>query len=130
MSIIDYAAIGANRLKNWELMTKPAVETLTYDNNENFWPFHKTFLNHIDNMSWQDIMTYTVNNVATDLSTNFGEVLLADNEQFCIATAACPANDAAANVIQMKFKGMYAYLFNLIDKDFKHHLTLNVDTHH
>ena len=114
MSIIDYAATGANRLKNWELMTKPALETLTYDDNENFWPFHETFLNHIDNMGWQDIMNYTVNNVATYLSTNFGEVPLADIEQFCIATAARPDNEAAANVIRLKFKGMYTYLFNSI----------------
>ena len=130
MSIIDYTATGANCLKNWELMTKPALETLTYDDNENFWPFHETFLNHIENMGWQDIMTYTINNVATDLSTNFGEVPIADIEQFRAATVALPANDAAANSRRLKFKGMYTYLFNSIDKDFKRHLTLSVDTHH
>ena len=130
MSIIDYGATGANRLKNWELMTKPALEILTYDDNENFWPFHETFLNHIDNMGWQDIMNYNVNNVATDLSTNFGEVPIGDIEQFRTATAALPPNDAAANVTRLKFKGMYTYLFNSIDKDSKRHLTLNVDTHH
>ena len=99
MSIIDYAATGANRLKNWELMTKPALETLTYEDNENFWPFHETFLNHIENMGWQDVMDYTVNNVTKDLSTQFGEVPIEVIEQFHTTVAAQPTNDTAANVL-------------------------------
>ena len=54
MSIIDYGATGANRLKCWEIMTKPALETLKYDENEIFWPFHETFLNRIKNMGWDN----------------------------------------------------------------------------
>ena len=74
MSIVDYTATGANRLKNWELMTKPALETLKYDESENFWPFHETFLNHIENMGWNDVMNYQVDNENKDLSTQFGEI--------------------------------------------------------
>ena len=111
-------------------MTKPALETLTYEDNENFWPFHETFLNHIENMGWQDVMTYTVNNVAKDLSTQFGEVPINTIEQYRTTVAAQPENDAAANVLRLKFKAMYTHLFNSIDKNFKRHLTLSVDTHH
>ena len=45
MTIIDHGATGGNRLKCWEIMTKPALETLEYDKSENFWTFHETFLN-------------------------------------------------------------------------------------
>ena len=54
MSIIDYGVTGANRLKCLEIMTKPALETLKYDENEIFWPFHETFLNRIKNMGWDN----------------------------------------------------------------------------
>ena len=130
MSIIDYGATGANRLKNWELMTKPALETLTYEDNENFWPFHETFLNHIENMGWKDIMNYTVDNIPKDLSTQFGEVPITVIENYRTNVAERPENDAAANVLRLKFKAMYTHLFNSIDKNFKRHLTLSVNTHH
>ena len=130
MSIIDYGATGANRLKNWELMTKPALETLTYEDNENFWPFHETFHNHIENMGWKDIMNYTVDNIPKDLSTQFGEVPITVIENYRTNVAERPENAAAANVLRLKFKAMYTHLFNSIDKNFKRHLTLSVNTHH
>lgn len=110
MSIIDYGATGANRLKNWELMTKPALETLTYEDNENFWPFHETFLNHIENMGWEDIMEYTVDNVEKDLSTQFGEVPISIVEDFRTDVAARPATDAAANILRHRM-GPLAWKF-------------------
>ena len=84
-------------------MTKPALETLTYEDNKTFWSFHETFLNHIENMGWQDVMDYTINNVTKDLSTQFGEVLITTIEQFCTNIAEQPANDAAACVLCLKF---------------------------
>ena len=130
MSIVDYTATGANRLKNWELMTKPALETLKYDESENFWPFHETFLNHIENMGWNDVMNYQVNNENKDLSTQFGEIPIQTIETYRVATENRPQNDAAANTLRLKFKAMYTYLFNSIDQRFKRHLTHCVETHH
>ena len=54
-------------------MTKPALETLKYNENENFWPFHETFLNHAKNMGWNKIVTYNIGGTNKDLATQFGE---------------------------------------------------------
>ena len=82
MSIIDYTDTDANLLKNWELMTKHVLETPKYEENENFWPFHETFLNHIENMGWTDIMTYYIGGINKNLATQFGEVPIKDIETF------------------------------------------------
>ena len=129
MSIIDYTATGANRLKNWELMTKPALETLKYDESENFWPFHETFLNHIENMGWKDIMRYQINGQNKYLSTQFGEIPTETIETYQTDIESRPNNDGAANTLRLKFKAMYTYLFNSINQQFKRHLTHCVDTH-
>ena len=130
MSIVDYTATGGNRLKNWELMTKPALETLQYEDSENFWPFHETFLNHIENMGWEDIMEYQIDGQTKDLSTQFGEVSIDAIETFRTDVQNQPSSNTAANTLKLKFKAMYTHLFNSIDQQFKRHLTHCVNTHH
>ena len=130
MSIIDYGATGANCLKCWEIITKPALETLKYDENENFWPFHETFLNHIENMEWADVMTYNVQGIEKDLATQFGEVPINVIETSRQTTMALPNTNTGGNTLKLKFKAMYTYLFNSINQRYKKHLTLSVDTHH
>ena len=83
MPIANYNVTGTNRLKTWKLMTKPALETLIYNNNEICWSFHETFLNYIDNIDWQDIMTHTINTVDKDFLTQLGEVPITVIEQYC-----------------------------------------------
>ena len=78
MSIVDYGATGANRLKMWELMTKSGSCTLSYDGIDQFWPFHEMFLNHIESMGWAEVFTIPVNGANKNLSTNFGEVTTND----------------------------------------------------
>ena len=99
MSIVDYSTTAANQLKNWELVTKPALETLKYNDSENFLLFHETFLNHIENMGWSDIMNYQVNGQDKDLSTQFGEVPITTIENYRTTVAAHPDNEAAANTL-------------------------------
>ena len=107
MSIVDYSATGANRLKNWELMTKPALETLQYEDSENFWPFHETFLNHIENMGWEDIMEYQIDGQTKDLSTQFGEVSINVIETFRTDVQNQPSSNTATYTLKLKFKAMY-----------------------
>ena len=81
-------------------MTKPALELLKYSENENFGPFHETFLNHIENMGWDNIMTYTVNGVDKNLATQFNEVPTNIVVTFCQNTAALPNTNANGNTLK------------------------------
>ena len=136
MTFIRYEATGTEAIKNWELMTKPATTKLSYDESEEFWPFHETFLTHIENMGWNDILTFTVNGVNKDLSTQFGEIspTIVRTDKRTHETA-YNAAVAAGNVSQelttkqTKGKAMYTYLLNSIDERYKRHMTNNFDAH-
>ena len=136
MTFINYAAEGTEAIKNWELMTKPSATKLSYDESEEFWPFHETFLTHIDNMGWNNILTFQVDGVNKDLSTQFGEVPSATIQQDkrdhdTVYTAAVDTGVIGAELKAKRTKGkaMYTYLLNSIDKRYKRHFTNNFDSH-
>ena len=74
ISIINYAATGANKLKNWHLLSRSGDDKLPHNDDEHIWPFHKMFFNHIKNIEWNHIMVYNFKTVPTALSTRFVEV--------------------------------------------------------
>jgi hypothetical protein len=136
MSFIRYDANGTEAIKNWELMTKPATIKLSYGESEAFWSFHETFLTHIENMGWNKILTFQVDGINKDLSTQFGEIpsnIIQEDHR--THTAAYNAAVAAANIAQeiatkrIKGKAMYIYLLNSIDEQYKRHMTNNCDAH-
>ena len=126
--IIDYAATGSNRLKNWELMTKATDEKFIFKQDKsNFWTFHKTFSNHIRNMGWEDIMVYSINGVEKNLTTQFGEIEMnALNREWQTI-----ANSDTSVVLTKKLKhsAMYTWILNSVDQDFKKYLTQNASKH-
>ena len=122
--IIDYAATGSNRLKNWESMTKATDEKLILKQDKsNFWTFHKTFSNHIRNMGWEDIMMYTVNGQKKHLTTQFGEIKMTEiNIEW---QALANLTDGTSLTRKLKQLAMYTWLLNSMDQDFKKFLTQN-----
>jgi hypothetical protein len=128
MSIIDYGATGTSRLKMWELMMKLGSRTLSYDDNDQFWPFHEMFLNHIENMVWTEVFTVPVNGANKNLSTNFGEVTTND-----ILTEKLNRenNGTAAEKerFALKWRAVYTFLLNSMDAKFTRHITHSANTH-
>lgn len=128
MSIIDYGATGANRLKIWELMTKAGSRTLSYDDTEQFWPFHEMFLNHIENMGWAEVFAIPVNGANKNLSTNFGEINTTD-----ILTEKTNRETNGTLVAKeryaLKWRAVYTFLLNSMDAKFTRHMTHSANTH-
>ena len=136
MTIIDYTATGTQAIKNWELMTKPTVTKLSYEESKEFWPFHETFLTHIGNMGWNDILKFEIDGTDKDLSTQFGEIpaniIKEDKRTHDVNySAAVNAGNIGENLNtkQTKGKAMYTYLLNSLDEKFKRHMTNNFDSH-
>ena len=128
MSIIDYTATGANRLKNWELMTKAGTHKLSYDKADQFWPFHEMFLNHIENMGWTEVFIIPVKGTDKDLSTNFGEIETSD---IVTEKELQEANTTATdkNRYKLKWRAIYTFLLNSMDEKFTRHMTHSSSTH-
>lgn len=128
MSIIDYRATGANRLKMWELMTKSGSRTLSYDDTDQFWPFQEIFFIHIENMGWTEIFTIPVNGANKNLSTNFGEVTTND----ILVEKTDRENNETLIVKErftLKWRTVYTFLLNSMDAKFTCHMTHSVNTH-
>ena len=111
------------------LMNQHALKSIKYNENEIFRPFYKTFLSHIKNMGWGNIMAFNVGVVDKDLATHFGEAPIDTIETFRQTTAVLSDGNTTRNILKCKFKAMYTYLLNLIDQHFKRHFTLCINTH-
>ena len=57
MSLVNYAATGANALKNWELITKPCPTKLT---KKDFWPWIQFLRLQVKNFEWEELLTIPV----------------------------------------------------------------------
>ena len=70
---INYTATGASALKNGDLMTKVAPTKLSVDKYFRFWPFHKMFMNNIENMGWLTSIVFTESGTDYNTANNFGQ---------------------------------------------------------
>ena len=130
MTIIDYTATGANKLKNWSLMTQPSTLKLDLDKESNFWPFHEMFQTHIENMGWEDIMQFNIPgfNQSLDLTTHFGQVPTTVIESSYQTIQASTTADGRTK--QLKSKGMYTWLFSSCEESTQHILGNESTIHH
>ena len=95
MTIIYYTATGAFALKNWEIMTRPNTNKLTYNDPSEFWPFHEKILTHINNMDWNDVLIFPVAQpnaapaINMNLYENFGQIPTSNIEHRNNSNPAC-----------------------------------------
>ena len=73
-NLINYAATGANAIKNWDLMTRAAPTKLYAEKDFRFWPFHEMFMNHIENMGWITSLIFTESGKDHNIAKDFGQV--------------------------------------------------------
>ena len=71
-NLINYAATGANGIKNWDLMTRAAPTKLSVEKDFRFWPFHE--MNHIENMGWITSLVLTESSTDYSIAKDFGRV--------------------------------------------------------
>ena len=111
----------------WELMTKSGSCTLSYDDTNQFWPFHEMFLNHIENMGWAEVFTIPVNGANKNLSTNVGEVTT--NNILAEKTNRGNKGTLLKERFALKWRAVYTFLLNSMDAKFTHHLTHLANMH-
>ena len=72
-NLINYAATGANAIKNWDLMSRAAPTKLYVEKDFRFWPFHEIFMNHIKNMGWITPLIFTESGIYYNIAEGFGK---------------------------------------------------------
>ena len=127
-NLINYAATGANALKNWDLMTRATPTKLSVEKDFRFWPFHEIFMNHIKNMGWITSLIFTESGTDYNITKDFGqfkiEALETDYQALEIATQ--PTDD----IKKLKFRGLYTWLFNSSNESAQDFLAKESDNHH
>ena len=73
-NLINYAATGANALKNLDIMTRAAHTKLSIEKDFRFWPFHEKFMNHIKTMGWITSLVFTEPGTDYNIAKDFGQV--------------------------------------------------------
>ena len=73
-NLINYAATGANAIKNWDLMNRAAPTKLYVEKDFRFWLFHEMFMNHIKNMGWITSLIFTESGKDHNIAKYFGQV--------------------------------------------------------
>ena len=75
-NLINYAATGANTLKNWDLMTRVAPMKLSIKKDFRFWLFHELFMNRIKNMGWITSLVFIESGTYYNIANYFGQVVI------------------------------------------------------
>ena len=78
-NLINYAATGANTLKNWDLMTRAAPTKLSVEKDFRFWPFYEMFVNHIENMGWITSLIFAKSGTDYNIAKDFGQVKIVED---------------------------------------------------
>ena len=113
-NLINYAATGANALKNWDLMTRAAPTKLSVKKDFRFWPFHEMFMNHIENMVCITSLVFTESGTYYNIAKDFGQVRIEtiETDYQYLEFSTLPTDKTKT----LKFRGLYTWLFNSRDE--------------
>ena len=127
-NLISYAATGANALKNWDIMARAAPTKLSDEKDFRFWPFHETFMNHIENMGWITSLVFTESGIDYNIAKDFGQVRIETTETDYQALEI--STQPTDNIKKLKFSGLYNWLFNSSGELAQDPLAKESDNHH
>ena len=109
-------------------MTRSAPTKLSIEKDFRFWPFHEIFMNHIKDMSWLTSLVLTESGTDYNTAKYFGQVKLETIEAGYQALELSTSHNN--NIKNLKYRGLYTWIFNSSDESTQDFLAEESNNHH